>query len=94
MKYCSVQISELRRRGKQLERENNALSQQNAKHALSVDTLQHTLEEVMLHHGNGSSNERSEVSSSALKIMFSTSAGKRVNSYGHYYEIDSMIILI
>ncbi|GAA6111065.1 ninein isoform X2 [Tachysurus ichikawai] len=55
------QISELRRRGKQLERENNALSQQNAKHALSVDTLQHTLEEVMLHHGNGSSNERSEI---------------------------------
>ncbi|XP_027030787.2 ninein isoform X2 [Tachysurus fulvidraco] len=55
------QISELRRRVKQLEQENNALSQQNAKHALSADTLQHTLEEVMLHHGNGSSNERSEI---------------------------------
>ncbi|KAI5107908.1 ninein isoform X1 [Silurus meridionalis] len=51
------QISELRRRGKQLEEENNALSQQNAKH----DTLQHTLEEVILQHGNGSSSERSEI---------------------------------
>ncbi|XP_058242015.1 ninein isoform X2 [Hemibagrus wyckioides] len=55
------QISELRRRRKQLEQENNALSQQNAKHVLSVDALQHNLEEVMLHHGNGSFNERSEI---------------------------------
>ncbi|KAK3573389.1 hypothetical protein QTP86_024623 [Hemibagrus guttatus] len=55
------QISELRRCRKQLEQENNALSQQNAKYALNVDTLQHNLEEVMLHHGNGSSNERSEI---------------------------------
>lgn len=44
------------------------MSQQNAKHAVSVDTLQHTLEEVILHHGNGSSNERSEVRARALKI--------------------------
>ncbi|MCI4376286.1 hypothetical protein PGIGA_G00186490 [Pangasianodon gigas] len=60
------QISELRRRGKKLEEENNALSQQNAKHALSVDTLQHTLEEVILHHGNGSSNERSETGAASV----------------------------
>ncbi|XP_026796558.3 ninein isoform X2 [Pangasianodon hypophthalmus] len=62
------QISELRRRGKKLEEENNALSQQNAKHALSVDTLQHTLEEVILHHGNGSSNERSETEAGAASV--------------------------
>ncbi|XP_053477607.1 ninein isoform X2 [Ictalurus furcatus] len=55
------QISELRRRGKQLEEENSALSQQNAKHALGVNTLQHTLEDVILHHGNGSFSERSEI---------------------------------
>ncbi|XP_072534333.1 uncharacterized protein nin [Salminus brasiliensis] len=56
------QISELRCRGQQLEEENNALSQQNVKHALSVDTLQHTLEEVIRHsHGNGSSNENREL---------------------------------
>ncbi|XP_036430509.1 ninein [Colossoma macropomum] len=55
------QISELRRRGQQLEEENNALSQQNVKHALSVDTLQHTLEEVIRQHGSGSSNERKEL---------------------------------
>ncbi|XP_053358384.1 ninein isoform X1 [Clarias gariepinus] len=47
------QISELRRRGKQREEENNVLSQQSGKHALGVDALQHTLEEVMLHHGKG-----------------------------------------
>ncbi|XP_007248591.3 ninein isoform X1 [Astyanax mexicanus] len=56
------QISELRRRGQQLEEENDALSQQNVKHALSVDTLQHTLEEMIRHsHGNGSSNEGREL---------------------------------
>lgn len=55
------QISELRRRGKQLEEENSALSQQNAKHALGVNTLQHTLEDVIIHHGNGSFSERSEI---------------------------------
>ncbi|KAL7877950.1 hypothetical protein SRHO_G00045930 [Serrasalmus rhombeus] len=55
------QISELRRHGQQLEEENNALSQQNVKHALSVDTLQHTLEEVIRQHGSGSSNERKEL---------------------------------
>ncbi|KAF5901596.1 ninein isoform X2, partial [Clarias magur] len=48
------QISELRRRGKQREEENYALSQQSGKHALGANTLQHTLEEVMLHHGKGS----------------------------------------
>lgn len=68
VKYCSVQISELRRRGKHLEEENNALSQQNAKHTVSVETLQHTLEEVILHHGNGSSNEKSEVRTRVLKM--------------------------
>ncbi|XP_076830835.1 uncharacterized protein nin isoform X2 [Brachyhypopomus gauderio] len=52
-------VSELRRRGLQLEEENCALSQQNAKHMLTVDTLQHTLDEV-LHHGSGSSTDRSE----------------------------------
>ncbi|KAL6487020.1 hypothetical protein MHYP_G00036460 [Metynnis hypsauchen] len=55
------QISELRRHGQQLEEENSALSQQNVKHALSVDTLQHTLEEVIRQHGSGSSNERKEL---------------------------------
>ncbi|XP_035387685.1 ninein isoform X2 [Electrophorus electricus] len=54
------QVSELRRRGLQLEEENCALSQQNAKHMLTVDALQHTLEEV-IRHGSGSSNERSEI---------------------------------
>lgn len=54
IKQYSVQISELRRRGKQREEENNVLSQQSGKHALGVDALQHTLEEVMLHHGKGS----------------------------------------
>ncbi|XP_062850901.1 ninein isoform X2 [Trichomycterus rosablanca] len=47
------QISELRRRGKQLEEDYNALSEQNAKHAQSVDTLQHTLDEVMQQRGAG-----------------------------------------
>lgn len=57
MKFCSVQISELRRRVKQLEEENDALSQQNAKGALSVDTL-----------GNGRFSERSEVRTRVLKM--------------------------
>lgn len=45
------------------------MSQQNAKHALSVGALQHNLEEVMLHHGNGSFNERSEVRAGALMML-------------------------
>ncbi|KAF4090474.1 hypothetical protein AMELA_G00052550 [Ameiurus melas] len=65
------QISELRRRGKQLEEENSALSQENAKHALSVNTLQHTLEDMILHHGNGSFSERSEIKDGAFAASVS-----------------------
>lgn len=44
------------------------MSQQNVKHALSVDTLQHTLEEVIRHHGSGASSERREVRDRRIKM--------------------------